>query len=172
MPQWTVSPGEGASICTALQRRRRALLAVLAVATRSGTCMQVVGASGAALLSWSIPQPLVVHFPGAGREPGFSRKRCRVRLSHLAHGRGQVVLSITVPVKKRRNCLSSDTRPCRQARGWRPRGRAHLLQRSAAHAGHTNLQMVSAQGRSTRRFTKSASARTAWLLRQRPAVVH
>ena len=84
--QWTVSPGEGASICTVLQRRRRALLAVLAVATRSGTCMQVVGAFGAALLSWSIPQPLVEHFPGAGREPGFSRKICRVRLSHLAHG--------------------------------------------------------------------------------------
>ena len=106
--QWTVSLGEGASICTVLQRRRREQLAVLAVATRSGTCMQVVGAFGAALLSGSILQSLVVHCPGAGREPGFSRKRSRVGLSHLAHGQGPVVLSITAPVKKRRNCLSSD----------------------------------------------------------------
>ena len=122
MPQWTVSPGEGASICTALQRRRRSLLAVLAVATRSGTCMQVVGASGAALLSWSIPQCLVVHFPGAGREPGFSRKRHGGRLSHLAHGQGPVVFSITAPVKKVTNCLSSDKSSWWAARKWRPRG--------------------------------------------------
>ena len=95
MSQWTVSLGEGASICTVLQRRRLEQLAVLAVATRSGTCMQVVGAFCAALLSGSILQSLVVHCPGAGREPGFSRKRSRVRQSHLAHGQGPVVLSIT-----------------------------------------------------------------------------
>ena len=71
MSQWTVSLGEGASICTVLQRRRREQLAVLAVATRSGTCMQVVGAFGAALLSGSILQSLVAHFPGAGRGPAF-----------------------------------------------------------------------------------------------------
>ena len=57
---------------------------------------------------WVHPAVSCRALPRCREGSGFSRKRSRVRLSHLAHGQGPVELSITAPVKKPTNCPSSD----------------------------------------------------------------